>query len=117
MPSSRPKPDCLNPPNGVETRTEEFLLIERTPVSSARATRSARAPFAVQIEPDRPYGGVVGDADRVGLVGEGDDRRDRPEDLLTSDAVVVPRLDERAGIPEARPFGNVAAEERLALDE
>src|SRR5580700_2571286 len=56
MPSSRPKPDCLNPPNGVETRTEELLLMERTPVSSARATRSARAPFVDQIEPDRPYG-------------------------------------------------------------
>ena len=56
MPSSRPKPDCLKPPNGVETRTELFELIESTPVSSARATRSARAPSRVQIEPERPYG-------------------------------------------------------------
>src|ERR687888_1191213 len=56
IPSSRPNPDCLKPPNGVETRTDVFELTERTPVSSARATRSARAPFSVQIEPERPYG-------------------------------------------------------------
>src|SRR5579863_10107705 len=56
MPSSRPNPDCLNPPNGVDTRTEELLLMERTPVSSARATRRARAPLVVQIDPDNPYG-------------------------------------------------------------
>ena len=96
MPSSRPNPDCLKPPNGVETRTEELQLIERTPVSSARATRSARAPLVVQIDPDEPVRRVVGDADRVGLVGERDDRRDRAEDLLARDPVVVGRLDERA---------------------
>src|SRR5450755_3284618 len=54
MPSSRPKPDCLKPPNGVETRTDELLLMDSTPVSSARATRSARAPLVVQIDPDNP---------------------------------------------------------------
>ena len=54
MPSSRPKPDCLKPPNGVEGRTDEFELIDRTPVSIARATRSARAPSRVQIEPESP---------------------------------------------------------------
>src|SRR5579863_7701502 len=56
MPSSRPNPDCLNPPNGVETRTEELLLMDRTPVSRARATRSARAPLVVQMDPESPYG-------------------------------------------------------------
>ena len=56
MPSSRPKPDCLKPPNGVETRTLEFELMLSTPLSSALATRSARAPLVVQIEPDSPYG-------------------------------------------------------------
>ena len=56
MPSSRPKPDCLNPPNGVCTRTEPFELTEMAPVSSARATRIARAPSRVQIEPESPYG-------------------------------------------------------------
>src|SRR5262249_18031559 len=56
MPSWRPKPDCLKPPNGVVGRTELFELTDSTPVSSARATRIARAPSRVQIEPDRPYG-------------------------------------------------------------
>ena len=54
MPSSRPKPDCLKPPNGVWTRTELFELTDSTPVSSARATRSARAPSRVQIDPESP---------------------------------------------------------------
>ncbi len=40
-----------------------------------------------------------------------------PEDLLARDPVVVGGLDERAGIPEAGAVGDVAAEERLALDE
>ena len=33
-----------------------FELTERTPASIARATRSARAPSRVQIEPESPYG-------------------------------------------------------------
>ena len=42
--------------------------------------------------PDRarePVDGVVGDADRLGLVVERDDHRDRPEDLVVDRAVVV----------------------------
>ena len=50
------EPRLLKPPNGVCTRTEVFALTERTPASVARATRSARAPSRVQIEPERPYG-------------------------------------------------------------
>ena len=38
------------------TRTEVFAFTESTPASVARATRSARAPSRVQIEPDSPYG-------------------------------------------------------------
>ena len=53
---SRPNPDCSIPPNGVETRTELFELTLRTPASTARATRNARAPSCDQIEPERPYG-------------------------------------------------------------
>src|SRR3954452_16747619 len=55
MPSSRPKPLCLKPPNGVDGRTDELELIDRTPVSIARAMRSALAPSRVQIDPDSPY--------------------------------------------------------------
>ena len=38
----------------VVTRTDEFELTLRTPVSIARATRSARAPSRVQIDPESP---------------------------------------------------------------
>ena len=44
----------LEAPKGVETRTEVFELTESTPLSTARATRSALAPSRVQIEPDSP---------------------------------------------------------------
>src|SRR5690348_1310530 len=54
-PSSRPSPDCLKPPKGVEYRTEECEFTDRLPLSTARATRSARPRSRVQIEPDRPY--------------------------------------------------------------
>src|SRR5215471_7114042 len=55
-PSSRPRPDCLKPPNGVQYRTEEWEFTDRLPVSTPRATRIARPTFSVQIDPDRPYG-------------------------------------------------------------
>src|SRR5215471_10979044 len=55
-PSSRPRPECLNPPNGVQYRTEEWEFTDRLPVSTARATRIARPRLLVQIEPDSPYG-------------------------------------------------------------
>src|ERR1700722_18525706 len=55
-PSSRPRPDCLNPPNGVQYRTEECEFTDRLPVSTPRATRIARPTLPVQIDPDRPYG-------------------------------------------------------------
>ena len=40
-PSSRPRPDCLNPPNGVQYRTDEWEFTDRFPVSTALATRIA----------------------------------------------------------------------------
>src|SRR3954464_14182817 len=54
-PSSRPRPDCFIPPNGVEYRTDEFEFTDRLPASTARATRNARPRFSVQIEPESPY--------------------------------------------------------------
>src|ERR1700760_3469989 len=55
-PSSRPSPDCLNPPNGVEYRTEECEFTDRLPAWTARDTRMARPVSRVQIDPERPYG-------------------------------------------------------------
>src|ERR1700743_2777253 len=55
-PSSRPSPDCLNPPNGVAYRTEECEFTDRLPACTARATRMARPVSRVQIDPDSPYG-------------------------------------------------------------
>src|SRR5215475_8459309 len=55
-PSSRPSPDCLKPPNGVQYRTDECEFTDRLPVSTARATLIARPMFCVQIDPDSPYG-------------------------------------------------------------
>src|SRR5215471_8153522 len=55
-PSSRPSPDCLNPPNGVQYRTDECEFTDRLPVSTALATLIARPMFPVQIDPDSPYG-------------------------------------------------------------
>ena len=44
----------VGPPNGVVTRTDEFEFSERSPLSIARATCSARAPLRVQTEPLSP---------------------------------------------------------------
>ena len=105
MPSSRPKPDCLKPPNGVETRTELFELIaEHAGLERARDAQRARAVLG----PDRAgeaVGRVVRDADRIRLVVERDQRGDRAEDLLARDPVVVRRLDDRARVPEALAVG------------
>ena len=68
--------------------------------------------------PDRarePVRRVVRDPDRVGLVVERDDRRDRAEHLVARHAVVVRRFDERAREPEARALRGFAAEERRSL--
>src|ERR1700753_351726 len=53
-PSSRPRPDDLKPPNGVQYRTDECEFTERLPDSMPRLTRIALPTFRVQIEPDRP---------------------------------------------------------------
>src|SRR5688572_19150915 len=54
-PSSRPRPDCFMPPNGVQYRTDELEFTLRLPDSTPRATRIARPRSRVQMEPDRPY--------------------------------------------------------------
>jgi hypothetical protein len=72
-----------------ETRTERFELIESTPVSIARATRSALAPSPRPDRAGEAVDGVVGDRDRLALAVERDARGDRAEDLLARGAVVV----------------------------
>ena len=113
IPSSRPKPDCLKPPNGVDTRTDVFELIERTPVSIARTTRIARADVPRPDRAGEPVRRVVGEPDGVRLVGEGNHGGDRAEYLLARDAVVVGRLDERGREPEAVAVRCLATEEQL----
>src|SRR5436309_12691819 len=74
--------------------------------------RDAQCPRTVT-SPDRAGEAVrrvVRDPDGVLLVGERDDRGDGAEDLFPCDAVVVRRLDERAGEVEAAPIRGVAAE-------
>ena len=95
MPSSRPKPLCLKPPNGVDG-AHRRVRVDREHARLDRARDAQRA--AAVARPDRarePVVGVVRDPDRLGLVGERDQRRDRAEDLLARDPVVRPRLDER----------------------
>ena len=54
---------------------------------------------------------VVGEPDRLGLVGERDHGGDRAEDLLAGDAVVgLDRREHRRREPEARTLGRAAAE-------
>ena len=117
MPSSRPKPDCLKPPNGVCTRTER-VRVDREHAGLDRP-RDAQRPRAVR-RPDRarePVRRVVREPDRLCLVRERDHRRDRAEDLLPRDAVVVRRLDERAREPEARAVRRLARKSGVAVDE
>src|SRR5918996_1419479 len=59
MPSSRPKPDCLKPPNGVATRTDVFELIVSPQYSSTasiarRAGKAARAAATAASASSRP---------------------------------------------------------------
>src|SRR5258707_10243052 len=70
--------------------------------------------------PDRtrqPELGVVCDAHSVGLVLEWDHGGDGTEHLFLGDAVIGPRLDDRARVPVARAGRHRAPEERLAVDE
>ena len=75
---------------------------------SARATRSWRAPSRVHKRARQPVAGVVGQADRLGLVPEPDHRNDRAEDLLARDGHVV------GGAVEHRRSQEVAGPERAS---
>ncbi len=87
--------------------------------SGLEGSRHAQRPAGVA-GPHRsgqPVGSVVGDRHRVGLIGEGDDRRHRAEHLLAGHSVEVARLDQGAGVPVAGTGRRAAAEETGAVDE
>src|SRR5919198_598275 len=110
-PSSRPNPDCLKPPNGVAGRTDVFELIDRTPVSSARATRGAilvRRLHDGAGEPEpRPVGGLSAEERPVldeggDLVAvRGGDQRPHLGRLVAriADLYVAARIDEQVEEP------------------
>src|SRR3954447_14487446 len=51
---SRPKPDCLNPPNGVCALRASTVLTDTVPARSAAATRWARERSLVHTEAANP---------------------------------------------------------------
>ena len=117
MPSSRPKPDCLKPPNGV-VGAHRAVRVDREDARLDRACDPQRARAVAR--PDRarePVRRVVRDPDRIRLVVERDQRRNRPEDLLARDPVAVRASTSVHGNQKPLPVRRVAAEERLALDE
>ncbi len=87
-PSSRPRPDCLKPPNGRRV-AHRGVRVDRE-VAGLDAARHPQRPADVA-GPDRPGQAVlrvVGHPDRVGLVVERHHRHHRPEHLLAPDPVL-----------------------------
>ena len=85
-PPSRPKPDCLTPPNGAAGVGDE-ALVEADHAGLERLADAQRALEVAGVDVgDEAVLGVVGGGDRLVLVDEGRDRRDRAEDLLAEHA-------------------------------
>src|SRR6266403_1307519 len=78
--TSRPQPDCLNPPKGSAASTTPWQLIHTEPASSRAASLCARLMSRGQA-----VAAVVGDAQRLVHVLERDRAYHRPEDLLLED--------------------------------
>ena len=89
MPLSRPKPDCLNPPNGTVMSAVSNVLTQTDAGPDGPRRRWALLTSRVQIPAARPYGVSLAIAQRVGLVLELGHGQDRPEDLLARDPPVV----------------------------
>ena len=110
-PSSRPRPDCLKPPNGVQYRTEECELTDRLPASTARARPGSPGRRRGSRSSRTGRRRVVGDPDRLGLVLERQHRHHRPEDLLgVARARRADRGEHGRREPEAGPVRRAAAE-------
>ena len=86
---SRPRPDCLMPPNGAAGSDTSPRLRPIMPKSSFSETRMPRAQILGVEIGDQPVFGVVGALDRLVLGLEGLDRGDRPEDFLVQHLGVV----------------------------
>src|SRR3954451_25338240 len=99
---SRPMPLCLAPPNGAAGSETTPRLRPTMPVS-IRSPTAKRAPqVAAEDERHQPVLGVVGQRDRLVLVREGHDRRDRAEHLLGEDRrAVLHAVEHRRRIEEA----------------
>ncbi len=79
---SRPMPDSFMPPNGATSVEIMPVLMPTMPYSSASATRQMRLHVAaVEIGGEAEFG-VVGDADRVVVAREAEQRRHRAEGFL-----------------------------------
>ena len=52
---SRPKPDCLTPPNGVTGLNASTVLTETVPAFNYFETRRARDKLSVQTDAAKPY--------------------------------------------------------------
>ena len=114
MPSSRPSPLRLTPPKGDSRNTLRLEFTESTPVSMARATRSARFRSRVHKRAREAVDRVVREPDGLGLVPERQDRHHRTEDLFARDAhrgrhAVEHRRAQEGAAGERRILRHVAA--------
>src|SRR5205085_5738836 len=92
-------------------RTHGRVRVDREHAGLDRPRHAQRT--AAVLRPDRAREAVVGvvrEPDRLGLVGERDERGDGTEHLLARDPVFRTRLDERCRIPEALALRRVPAE-------
>ncbi len=104
IPSSRPMPDILYPPNGASVWTELLEFTLRTPAWSALRRPQGLADVPAPDRAGQAVRGGVGEPDRLLLGVERDDRHDRSEDLLAGDPHLVgdPGEDRRQDV---RPGG------------
>jgi hypothetical protein len=103
-PPSRPRPDCLTPPNGPAALRDDAGVQAEHAGLEAFAHQDA----AVQVagDDDQAVFGVVGQPDGVVLRGEGDDRPDgSEEDFLGQDPGALGDAGEDGGPGAVSEFG------------
>ena len=101
MPFCRPMPLCLYPPKGMSACPIGMPpLTAKVPVRIRSATPSARSSERREDAAREPVDAVVGDADRVVVVVEGDDDEHRAEDLLLGDRHGVVDVGEQGRLDE-----------------